>query len=268
MPRTADPRRRRRAHRSRARSGRSSRRQRSARTCRRTCRRCRTRRRRRRGGRARDARQAAHVHLAGIGRGRGEVGVAAGRDHERAHDDATGGEVGERAPAARPFPTRAATGARSHRPPGVGSPGDSHGAAAYRGHTRGRCRPLPRPPDPGSCSTATRATTTRSRSWSPPATPICSASPPSPATHRSSHHTQRDHHPRPAGHRRARCTPAPSRPLVAEPKHADYVHGESGMDGADLPEPSRPAGEHRRRRASSSTRAVPRRACGSSRPAR
>jgi inosine-uridine nucleoside N-ribohydrolase len=31
------------------------------------------------------------------------------------------------------------------------------------------------------------------------------------------------------------------RPLVAEPRHADYVHGESGMDGADLPEPSRPA---------------------------
>ncbi len=31
------------------------------------------------------------------------------------------------------------------------------------------------------------------------------------------------------------------RPLVAEPKHADYVHGESGMDGADLPEPARPA---------------------------
>jgi inosine-uridine nucleoside N-ribohydrolase len=31
------------------------------------------------------------------------------------------------------------------------------------------------------------------------------------------------------------------RPLVAEPVHADYVHGESGMDGADLPEPSRPA---------------------------
>lgn len=31
-----------------------------------------------------------------------------------------------------------------------------------------------------------------------------------------------------------------SRPLVAEPKHAEYVHGESGMDGADLPEPSRP----------------------------
>ena len=30
------------------------------------------------------------------------------------------------------------------------------------------------------------------------------------------------------------------RPLVAEPVHADYVHGESGMDGADLPEPSGP----------------------------
>jgi inosine-uridine nucleoside N-ribohydrolase len=30
------------------------------------------------------------------------------------------------------------------------------------------------------------------------------------------------------------------RPLVAEPKHADYVHGESGLDGADLPEPSGP----------------------------
>jgi inosine-uridine nucleoside N-ribohydrolase len=31
------------------------------------------------------------------------------------------------------------------------------------------------------------------------------------------------------------------RPLVAEPKHAGYVHGESGLDGADLPEPSGPA---------------------------
>src|SRR6478736_5050631 len=31
------------------------------------------------------------------------------------------------------------------------------------------------------------------------------------------------------------------RPLVAAPVHADYVHGESGIDGADLPEPSRPA---------------------------
>ncbi len=31
------------------------------------------------------------------------------------------------------------------------------------------------------------------------------------------------------------------RPLVAPPRHAAYVHGESGLDGADLPEPSRPA---------------------------
>jgi inosine-uridine nucleoside N-ribohydrolase len=30
------------------------------------------------------------------------------------------------------------------------------------------------------------------------------------------------------------------RPLVVPPRHADYVHGESGMDGADLPEPVRP----------------------------
>ena len=30
------------------------------------------------------------------------------------------------------------------------------------------------------------------------------------------------------------------RPIVAEPKHAGYVHGESGLDGADLPEPSGP----------------------------
>jgi inosine-uridine nucleoside N-ribohydrolase len=28
-------------------------------------------------------------------------------------------------------------------------------------------------------------------------------------------------------------------PLVVPPRHAGYVHGESGMDGADLPEPSR-----------------------------
>ncbi len=31
-----------------------------------------------------------------------------------------------------------------------------------------------------------------------------------------------------------------NRPLVAPPQHASYVHGESGMDGADLPEPSGP----------------------------
>ena len=30
------------------------------------------------------------------------------------------------------------------------------------------------------------------------------------------------------------------RPLIVEPAHAEYVHGESGMDGADLPAPSRP----------------------------
>ena len=32
-----------------------------------------------------------------------------------------------------------------------------------------------------------------------------------------------------------------ARPLVAEPIHAAYIHGESGIDGAVLPEPSRPA---------------------------
>jgi inosine-uridine nucleoside N-ribohydrolase len=31
-----------------------------------------------------------------------------------------------------------------------------------------------------------------------------------------------------------------SRPLVAEPHHAGYVHGESGLDGAQLPPPSGP----------------------------
>jgi inosine-uridine nucleoside N-ribohydrolase len=31
-----------------------------------------------------------------------------------------------------------------------------------------------------------------------------------------------------------------ARPLVAPAKHADYVHGESGMDGADLPAPTTP----------------------------
>jgi inosine-uridine nucleoside N-ribohydrolase len=34
------------------------------------------------------------------------------------------------------------------------------------------------------------------------------------------------------------------RPLVAEPRHAAYVHGESGLDGADLPEPSRGPASH------------------------
>ena len=31
------------------------------------------------------------------------------------------------------------------------------------------------------------------------------------------------------------------RPLVAPPRDASYVHGKSGLDGADLPEPSGPA---------------------------
>ncbi len=31
-----------------------------------------------------------------------------------------------------------------------------------------------------------------------------------------------------------------SRPLVAPPRHAGFVHGESGLDGADLPEPTTP----------------------------
>jgi inosine-uridine nucleoside N-ribohydrolase len=31
-----------------------------------------------------------------------------------------------------------------------------------------------------------------------------------------------------------------TRPLVAPPRHASYVHGESGLDGADLPQPSGP----------------------------
>ena len=34
-------------------------------------------------------------------------------------------------------------------------------------------------------------------------------------------------------------TRAPARPLLATPVHAGYVHGESGLDGADLPEPER-----------------------------
>lgn len=35
-----------------------------------------------------------------------------------------------------------------------------------------------------------------------------------------------------------------SRPLVAEPSHAGYVHGESGLDGAQLPPPSGPPASH------------------------
>ena len=35
-----------------------------------------------------------------------------------------------------------------------------------------------------------------------------------------------------------------NRPLTRPARHADYVHGESGMDGADLPEPSGPPESH------------------------
>ncbi len=35
-----------------------------------------------------------------------------------------------------------------------------------------------------------------------------------------------------------------NRPIVVPPAHADYVHGESGLDGADLPEPSGPPASH------------------------
>ncbi len=35
-----------------------------------------------------------------------------------------------------------------------------------------------------------------------------------------------------------------NRPIVVPPAHADYVHGVSGLDGADLPEPSGPPASH------------------------
>ncbi len=35
-----------------------------------------------------------------------------------------------------------------------------------------------------------------------------------------------------------------NRPLLREPRHAGYVHGVSGLDGADLPEPSGPPASH------------------------
>jgi inosine-uridine nucleoside N-ribohydrolase len=35
-----------------------------------------------------------------------------------------------------------------------------------------------------------------------------------------------------------------NRPLIAPPQHAGYVHGESGLDGADLPPPSGPPASH------------------------
>ena len=35
-----------------------------------------------------------------------------------------------------------------------------------------------------------------------------------------------------------------SRPLIAEPRHAGYVHGKSGLDGAALPPPSGPPASH------------------------
>ena len=35
-----------------------------------------------------------------------------------------------------------------------------------------------------------------------------------------------------------------NRPLIRPTRHADYVHGESGLDGADLPEPSGPPASH------------------------
>jgi inosine-uridine nucleoside N-ribohydrolase len=35
-----------------------------------------------------------------------------------------------------------------------------------------------------------------------------------------------------------------NRPFIRPPRHADYVHGKSGMDGADLPAPSGPPESH------------------------
>ena len=35
-----------------------------------------------------------------------------------------------------------------------------------------------------------------------------------------------------------------TRPLVSQPHYADYVHGQSGLDGPDLPEPSGPPASH------------------------
>ena len=92
-------------------------------------------------------------------------------------------------------------------------------------------------------------TTTRSPSSSPRATPTCSASRRSPATRRSTAPRATRSScatcssidvPVHSGCRAARWSPSRSTPT--------YVHGESGIDGADLPEPSGPPDEHRRGR--------------------
>ncbi len=54
---------------------------------------------------------------------------------------------------------------------------------------------------------------------------------------------ERDRHARPARHRRPGARRR-HRPLIAPPRHAGYVHGESGLDGADLPAPSGPPASH------------------------
>ena len=91
-----------------------------------------------------------------------------------------------------------------------------------------------------SSSTATPATTTRSPWSSPPATPnllgittVAGNAPLESTTHNAI--VVRDllgiDVPVHSG---------ASRPLIAPPRHAGYVHGESGLDGADLPPPSGP----------------------------
>ena len=55
-----------------------------------------------------------------------------------------------------------------------------------------------------------------------------------------------------------------ARPLLAEPAPAADVHGASGLDGADLPEPIAAGRLRRRRRVSSSRRAATSRERGSS----
>ena len=114
--------------------------------------------------------------------------------------------------------------------------------------------------DRGSSSTAIPGTTTSSRSSSRARTPISSASRPSPATRRS---TGRPTTPVScATHSTSGVAvhAGAERPLVATPKFAAFVHGESGLDGAELPEPRTPVPIRPMRSGSSSSRAEPRRA--------
>ena len=197
--------------------------------------------------RGRLARQARRGHLRRRGRGalrertRGGARDAASRRRRRRHRGRRRVRRVPRRLAAR-GPRPRARHSRARAPPARSPPRDSAHNLRSPPQTTSQ-RYSPHDPDADHPRLRSRATTTRSRSCSPSPRPssTCGRSRPSPATRRSTRRrTTRCACSSSPAAPTSRSTRAPTDRSCGKRDVAAHVHGESGLDGPDLPQPSQP----------------------------